>query len=72
MMKGGIKGIKNESQHEIFASSLFLEAHARRGAEGGEDGSRYWGDNLHNPLQRFSFRHNYKLLIIHYKLSTIN
>ena len=34
-----------------------MESHAGRGAEGGEDGSRYGGDDLHDPLDGFLFRH---------------
>ena len=34
-----------------------MESHTGRGAKSGEDGSRYGGDDLHDPFDGFLFRH---------------
>ena len=36
---------------------ILMESHAGRGAEGGEDGSCYGGDDLHDPLDGFLLCH---------------
>ena len=36
---------------------LFLHSHAGRSAEGGEDGRRHRGDDLHNPFNGFLLSH---------------
>ena len=36
---------------------LFLHSHAGRSAEGGEDGRRHRGDDLHNPFNGFFLSH---------------
>ena len=36
---------------------LFLHSHAGRSAEGGEDGRRHRGDDLHNPFDSFFLSH---------------
>ena len=36
---------------------FLVQSHTGRGAEGGEDSSRNGGDDLHDPLDSFLFRH---------------
>ena len=38
-----------------------VQSHTGCGAKGGEDGSRHGGDDLHDPLDGFLFRHNGQL-----------
>ena len=49
-----IKVISPITERDYF---LLMEPHTRRGAKGSEDGSRHGGDDLHDPLDGFLFRH---------------
>ena len=44
--------------HRSTGISSLVQSHTGRGAEGGEDGSRHGGDDLHDPLDGFLFRHS--------------
>ena len=44
---------------------LFLHSHTGRSPQGGKDGRRHRGDNLHNPFDSFLFSHTrLKILMV--------